>query len=109
MNAEPPLWSLTVRDGLRKHPRSRELEGRIETVLAATAEPRAQHSLRGEHGRRVLEAVAARWNAAGFLTSTRTTWCKADGRRPQAMSLPELLTLAAIAAATAAILQAFMP
>lgn len=79
MSTQPEEWLVITKTSTRKNRKSRIREDKIQTYLAVTAD--CYHVLPGEHGRRVLEAVAAAWNAAHYKTSIRPTRCFADGGR----------------------------
>jgi len=56
--------------------RARIVEERITSFLLS--DPDAAHVLPGEHGRRVLEAIAEAWNRSGYQTSNNFTRCRGD-------------------------------
>jgi hypothetical protein len=70
-----PHW-LTITTEAKRRSRARIKETRVRTVLCH--HPDAVLVLTGEHGRRVLEQVAERWNSSGYTTSSSFTRCRAD-------------------------------
>ena len=69
-------WILDTRRSVRRS-RARIPEARSVSILMHRASAGVV-ILHGEHGRRVLEAAAARWNAEGFDPPGQVTRCAAD-------------------------------
>jgi hypothetical protein len=53
------------------------MEGRVKAILFNFTTC-AEHSLTGEHGRRVLEVIKAEWNSTGYAPEGRRVFCAGD-------------------------------
>jgi hypothetical protein len=69
-------WILATRRTVRRS-RARIPEARSVSILMHRSSA-GVITLNGEHGRRVLEAAAARWNAENFDPPGEVTRCAAD-------------------------------
>lgn len=70
------IWILSTRQSIRRS-RARITEERLTCTLMHMTSA-GTITLRGEHGRRVLEAIADRWNAQGFDPPGTITRCAGD-------------------------------
>jgi hypothetical protein len=83
MKSRPGCWVVLTTEGSRMGP-GRVPAPSISAMLTADGE--FGHCLRGAHGKRVLEAVAASWNRTGFvLTLKEPVKTRAEVTRAQAM------------------------
>ena len=68
-------WVIITKLARRKN-RARVTETKVTTFLCYS--PDCYHVLRGEHGRKILESVAAAWNARGVMSPAPSPRCRAD-------------------------------